>query len=104
VLHDLQELVNTVEGDVLGEQWRSTAGDERWRQPWQCVVVPCEGPANMGEHGVREHRGSAGMLSPNLIWSDTRRRMVLDGGVGVGFLPAAMAVGVPRARAMASGG
>jgi hypothetical protein len=58
---------------------------------------------NMGEQGAHEHQGSAGMLSPNLIWSDTRRRIVLDGGVGVGFLPAAMAAGVPWARVMEGG-
>jgi hypothetical protein len=70
VLHDLQELVNTMEGDVLEEQWRSTAGEERWWRPRRRVVVPGEGPVNMGEQGAREHRGSAGMLSPNLIWSE----------------------------------
>jgi hypothetical protein len=35
-------------GDVLDKQRRSKAGDERWRRPWQCVIVPGEGPANMG--------------------------------------------------------
>jgi hypothetical protein len=38
------------------------------------------------------------MLSPCLIWSETGRRVVLDGGVNVGLLPAAMAAGVLRAR------
>jgi hypothetical protein len=57
----------------------------------------------MGEQGAREHRGSVGMLSPNLIWLDTRWRIVLEGGVGVGFLPVAMAAGVPRARATEGG-
>jgi hypothetical protein len=68
VLHDLQELLNTLGGDVLEVQWRSTAGDERWWRPWRRVVVPGEGPANMGKQGAHKHRGSAGMLSPQLNW------------------------------------
>jgi hypothetical protein len=43
------------------------------------------------------------MLSPNLIWSETRWRMVLDGGVCVGFLLEAMAAGVLRVRATEGG-
>jgi hypothetical protein len=39
------------------------------------------------------------MLSPNLIWLKIGRRAVLDDGVDVGFLPAAMAIGVLRVRA-----
>jgi hypothetical protein len=92
-----------MEGDVLEEQWRSTAGGEEERRPCRGVVVPGEGPANMGKQGAHEHRGSAGMLSPNLIWTEIGRRVVIDGGVGVGFLPAAMATGVPRARATKGG-
>jgi hypothetical protein len=88
---------------VLEEQWRSTAGDERWRRPWRCVVVPDEGPANMEEQGAHEHRESAGMLSPNLIWSETEQEVVIDGGVDLGLLPAAMATSVPRARVMEGG-
>jgi hypothetical protein len=84
---------------VLEVQWRSTAGDERWRR----VVIPGEGPVNMGKHGACEHRGSAGMLSPNLIWSETEQKVMIDGGVDLGLLPAAMATGVPRARAMEGG-
>jgi hypothetical protein len=43
------------------------------------------------------------MLSPNLIWSETGQRVVIDGGVDLGLLPTAMAAGVPRARAMEGG-
>jgi hypothetical protein len=44
------------------------------------------------------------MLSPCLIWSETGRRVVLNDGVDVRFLPAAMAVGVLWAAAMGGGG
>jgi hypothetical protein len=44
------------------------------------------------------------MLSPCLIWSETERRVVLDGGVDVGFIPAAMAAGVLWSGAMKGGG
>jgi hypothetical protein len=57
----------------------------------------------MGEQGTREHRGSAGMLSPNLIWTETGRRVVIDGGVNRGFLPATMVAGVLQARATEGG-
>jgi hypothetical protein len=53
----------------------------------------------MEKQGAHEHRGSAGMLSPNLIWLEIGRRVVLDDGVDVGFLLAAMAIGVLRVRA-----
>jgi hypothetical protein len=74
---------------VLEVQWRSTAGDE--------------GPANMEEQGAHEHRGSAGVLSPNLIWSQTGQRVVIDGGVNFGLLPTAMATGVLQAGATEGG-
>jgi hypothetical protein len=57
----------------------------------------------MGEQGAREHRGSAGMLSPNSIWTETGRRKVIDGGVELGFSPAVMATGVLQVRAMEGG-
>jgi hypothetical protein len=44
------------------------------------------------------------MLSLCIIWSETGRRVVLDGGVGVGFLPTVMAAGVLRAGALEGGG
>jgi hypothetical protein len=44
----------------------------------------------MGKQGAHEHRGSAGMLSLNLIWLEIGQRVVLDNGVDVGFLPAAI--------------
>jgi hypothetical protein len=103
VLHDLQRLLNTMGDDVLEGQWRSTAGDEQWRRPCRGVVVPGEGPANMREQGTREHRESAGMLSPNSIWTDVGRRVVTDGGVELGFSSAVMAAGVLQARAMEGG-
>jgi hypothetical protein len=103
VLHDLHELLNTLGGDVLEVQWRSTAGDERWRWPWPRVVVPSEGPANMGKQGAHEHRGSTGMLSPNLIWSETGQRVAIDGRVDLELLPAVMAAGVLWARATVGG-
>jgi hypothetical protein len=57
----------------------------------------------MEGQGVHEHRGSVGKLSPNLIWSETGQRVVIDGGVDLELLPAAMAAGVPWARAMEGG-
>jgi hypothetical protein len=33
VLRGLQELLVTMVGDVLDEQWWSMAGDDGWRQP-----------------------------------------------------------------------
>jgi hypothetical protein len=103
VPHDLRRLLIKMGGDVLEGQQRSTAGDEKWRRPRRGVVVPGEGPASTGEQGAREHRGSAGMLSPNSIWTETGRREVLDGGVELGFSPAVMAAGVLQARAMEGG-
>jgi hypothetical protein len=44
------------------------------------------------------------MLSRCLILLETGRWVVFDGGVDVGFLPAAMAAGVLRAGAMEGGG
>jgi hypothetical protein len=63
-----------------------------------------EGPANMEGQGAHEHRERVGMLFPYSIWSETRRRVVLNGGVDVGFLPAAMAAGVLQAGATEGGG
>jgi hypothetical protein len=57
----------------------------------------------MGKQGKREHRQSAGMLSPNLIWTETGRRVGIDSGVNLGFLPVAMAAGVLQARATEGG-
>jgi hypothetical protein len=91
VLRDLQALRCPPVGDVHQGQRRSTVGGEQWRRPCRGVVVPGEGPVNMGEQDACEHRGSAGMLSPNLIWTEAGRRVVIDGGVELGFSPAAMA-------------
>jgi hypothetical protein len=79
------------------------AGDEQWRRPRRGIVVPGEGPANTGAQGAHEHRGSAGMLSPNSIWTELGQRGVIDGGVELGFSPAAMVAGVLQARAMEGG-
>jgi hypothetical protein len=57
----------------------------------------------MGEQDAREHRGSAGMLSPNSIWTEVGRKGVIDGEVELGSLPAAMAAGVLQARVMEGG-
>jgi hypothetical protein len=48
---------------------------------------------NMEGQGAHEHRERVGMLFPYSIWSETERRVVLDGGMDVGFLPVAMAAG-----------
>jgi hypothetical protein len=93
-LHDPHDLLIMMGGDVLEGQQRCTAGDEQWRRPCRGVIVPGEGPANMGKHGTHEHRGSAGMLSPNSIWTEISRGGVIDGGVELGFLPAVMAAGI----------
>jgi hypothetical protein len=52
----------------------------------------------MEGQGAHEHRERVGMLFPYSIWSETERRVVLDGGMDVGFLPVAMASGFLRAR------
>jgi hypothetical protein len=43
------------------------------------------------------------MLFPNTIWTETGRRGVIDGGVELGFSPAAMATGVLQVKAMEGG-
>jgi hypothetical protein len=88
---------------VFEGQQRSTAGDEQWRRPRRGIIVPGEGPANTGKQGAHEHRGSTGMLFPNTIWTETRRRGVIDGRVELGFSPAAMATGVLQVKAMEGG-
>jgi hypothetical protein len=57
----------------------------------------------MEGQGAHEHRERVGMLFPYSIWSETERRVMLDGGMGVGFLPAVMAAGVLRATATEGG-
>jgi hypothetical protein len=57
----------------------------------------------MERQGAHEHQERLGRLFPYSIWSETGRRVVLDGRVDVGFLPAAMAAGVLRARATEGG-
>jgi hypothetical protein len=94
VLCDLQALRCPPMGDVHQSQLRSMVGGVQWRRPCRGVVVPGEGPANMGRQGAHEHRGSAGMLSPNSIWTKLGQRGVIDGGVELGFSPAAMVAGV----------
>jgi hypothetical protein len=58
----------------------------------------------MGEHDAREHRGSAGILSPNSIWTEAGRRVVIDDGVELEFSPVVMAAGVLQAWATEGGG
>jgi hypothetical protein len=103
VLRDLHDLLCPRVGDVHQDKRWSMAGGEVWRRPCRCARDPGEGPANMEGQGAHEHRERVGMLFPYSIWSETGRRVVLDGGVGVGFLPAVMAAGVMRARAMEGG-
>jgi hypothetical protein len=68
-------------------------------RPCRGVIIPGEGLTNTGEQGAHELRGSAGMLSPNSIWTEVGRIGVIDGGVELGFSPAVMAAGVLQARA-----
>jgi hypothetical protein len=74
-----------------------------WWRPWWRARGLGKGPANMEGQGAHEHRERVGMLFPYSIWSGTGRRVVLDGGMDVRFLPAVMAAGVLRARAMEGG-
>jgi hypothetical protein len=50
-LHDLQDLLITMVGDVHKKQWWSMAGGEGWRRPWRHAHVPGKGPANMDGGG-----------------------------------------------------
>jgi hypothetical protein len=43
------------------------------------------------------------MLSPNPIWTEVGRRGVIDGGVELGFSPAAMVASVLQARVTEGG-
>jgi hypothetical protein len=52
---------------VLEEQWRSKAGDKRWRRPWRRIIVPGEGPANMDGQGAHKLCERARMLLQYLI-------------------------------------
>jgi hypothetical protein len=70
------------------------AGSDGLRRSCQGARGPGEGPANMDGQGAHEHRERVGMLFPYSIWSDTGWRVVLDGGVDAGSLPAAMEAGV----------
>jgi hypothetical protein len=62
------------------------AGDKRWRRPWRRVSVPGEGSANMDKGGAHEHRGSVRMRFPYPMWSETGRKVVVDGEVDFGLL------------------
>jgi hypothetical protein len=75
---------------VLEEQWRSKAGDERWRRPWQRVIVPGEGLANMDGQGTHKLPEGAGMLLQYLIGPEMEQKGVIDGGA-TRVLTAAMA-------------
>jgi hypothetical protein len=57
----------------------------------------------MEGQGAHEHRERVGMLFPYSILSETERRVVLNDGMDVGFLPAVIAAGVLRARATKGG-
>jgi hypothetical protein len=64
VLCDLPDLRCPQVGDVHQDQRRGTVGGEGWRRPCRGVVVPGEGPANMGKQGAHEHRGVRGCFPP----------------------------------------
>jgi hypothetical protein len=102
-LRDLHDLLCPRVGDVHQDQRRSMAGGEGWRRPCRGARGSGDGPANMGKQSAHEHRGSARILSPNLIWSETGQRAMIDGRVDLELLPAVMAAGVPRARATEGG-
>jgi hypothetical protein len=103
VLRDLRDLLGSRVGDVHQDKRRNMAGGDGSRRPCRGACGPGEGPANMEGQGAHEHRERVGMLLPYSIWSETGRRVVHDGGVDVGFLPAVMAAGVLRARATEGG-
>jgi hypothetical protein len=94
VLRDLHDLLSSRVGDVHQDKRRSMAGGDGWRWPCRGARGAGEGSASTDHKGTHEHHRSVGILSLCLIWSETGRRVVLDGGVDVGFLPAAMAAGV----------
>jgi hypothetical protein len=84
-LHDLQDLLITMVGDVHKKQWWSKAGGEGWRRPWRRAHVPGEGLANMDGGGAHEHRGRVGMRFQYPIWSEMGRKGVVDGEVDLGL-------------------
>jgi hypothetical protein len=61
---------------------------------------PVRGRRTWGNKVHRSTGGVRGMLAPNSIWTEVGRRGVIDGGVELGFSPAAMATGVLQVRAM----
>jgi hypothetical protein len=79
-LHDLQDLLITMVGDVHKKQWGSMASGEEWRRPWRCAHVPGEGSANVSGWDMHEHRGGMGVRLPYLIWLEVGRKGVVDGG------------------------
>jgi hypothetical protein len=80
VLRGLQGLLVTMVSDVLDKQRWSKAGDERWRRPWWCIIIPSEGPANMGGQGAQEHHWSMGMLLQYSIGPEMGQREMFDDG------------------------
>jgi hypothetical protein len=67
-------------GDMLEEQRRSMASNERWQRSWRRVSVPGEVPADMDRGGTHKHHGSVGVRFPYPIWSETGRKGAVDGG------------------------
>jgi hypothetical protein len=59
-LHDLQDVLISMVGDVHKKQWWSMAGGEGSRRPWRRAHVPGEGPVNVDEQGVHKHHGDVG--------------------------------------------
>jgi hypothetical protein len=75
-LHDLEDLLITMVGDVHKKQWGSMAGGEEWRR----AHVPGEGPANMSGWDAHEHCGGVGVRLPYLIWLEVGQKGFVDGG------------------------
>jgi hypothetical protein len=81
-LHNLQDLLITMVGDVHKKQWWSMAGGKGWRR----AHVPGEGPANTNGGGAHEHRGSVGVRFQYPIWPEVGRKGVVDGEVDLELL------------------
>jgi hypothetical protein len=85
-LHDLQDLLITMVGDVHQKQWGSMAGGEEWRRPWRRAHVPGEGPANVSSWDAHEHRGGVRVRLPYLIWPEVGQKGVVDSGAARVFI------------------
>jgi hypothetical protein len=78
VLHDPQDMLFLLVGDVHQEKRWSMAGGEEWRLPWRRAHVPGEGSVNVDGWGAHEHRGGVGVRLRYLIWPEVGRKGVVD--------------------------